>query len=206
MPILFKEAELGTLHCLPYLKFNWSNSSTAPNGGLARGLQGLTAMHAPRALSWLAYVAGVRKGRWNSCAPKFPLPLSFLTPATQAISCIRVKQWSLITWQLQLDNHYLGHSTVCFLRRHYWMLACLTTHLPLELSFYRIPERQEKKLASRSQSLVNPASRVAVESRFQSKHFAFSRIPHRKYPFRPWTFAFDQFLATVALKEGWGIF
>ena len=65
------------------------------------------------------------------------------------------------------------------------MLACLTTHLPLELSFYRIPERQEKKLASRSQSLVNPASRVAVESRFQSKHFAFSRIPHRKYPFRP---------------------
>ena len=77
MIVLFKEAELGTLYCLPYLKFNWSNSSIAPNGGHARGLQGLTAMLAPRALSWLACVAGVRKGSGTLARPNSPFPSLF---------------------------------------------------------------------------------------------------------------------------------
>ena len=115
MTVLFKGAELGTLYCLPYLKFNRSKW---------RACSRVTRINC-NACTTCTFLASLRdrrsKGKWNSWAPKFPLPLPFLTTATQAISCIRVKQWSLITWQLQLDNHYLGHSTVCFHRRHHWM-------------------------------------------------------------------------------------
>ena len=56
----------------------------------------------------------------------------------------------------------------------------------------QIPDREGKKNPSpRAQILMNPASRVAFKSRFPSRYFAFSRIPHRilvksrKYPARP---------------------